>query len=284
MTGSNENREGREVTRRMAIHYIAETRRGRSAESIPAFFRVSASPRFRDRFDHFAPSRVVSRFSFLFLFLASIAFAALPPEYAALCESFQTQNPKGWSFTQTTVAEGRTLVERYDAAQPEFSRWTLVAEDGRAPTAEEARAYREKFTRRSRGGTAPAIASQLELPTAELVSEDATQAVYRFKLKSEDEDDKTAHFLRAYVTFHKATHSITCFELASVETFAPVFGVRIRELHTAIHYHLPTADRPALLERVTTRTRGRAFFKSLDADMLVTYTDYAWAGRKPPAK
>jgi len=271
------------VTRRMAVHFIAETRKGGSAESIPAFFRVSALPRFRDRFDIFAPLRALSRLSFLFLFLVSSAHAALPPEYAAICESFQTQNPKGWSFTQTTSAEARTLVERYDAAQPEFSRWALIAENGRAPTEEEARTYREKFTRRSRGGTAPAIASQLELATAELVSEDATQAVYRFRLKVEDEDDKTANFLRATVTFHKATRSITCFELANVEAFAPVFGVKIRELRTAIHYHLPTADRPALLDRVTTRTRGRAFFKSLDADMLVTYTDYAWAGKKPPA-
>ena len=220
----------------------------------------------------------------IFLFaVAHVAIAALPPEYAAICEGFQTQNPKGWSFTQTTSAEGKTLVEHYDAAQPEFSRWTLVSENGRPPSEAEAQAYREKFTRRSRGGSAPAIASQLELPTAELVSEDATAVVYRFKLKIEDEDDKTANFLRASVTFHKVARSITCFELASVEVFAPVFGVKIRDLHTAIYYNLPTAERPALLDRVTTRTRGRAFFKSLDADMLVTYTDYAWAGKKPPA-
>lgn len=284
MTGTNENREGREVTRRGENHFIADTRRSGSAESIPAFFRASALPRFRDEFGTFAFLRALSRLSFLFLAFAAGALAALPPEYAAICEGFQTQNPKGWSFTQTTSAEGKTLVEHYDAAQPEFSRWTLISENGRAPTPEEAREYREKFTRRSRGGSAPAIASQLELPTAELVAEDATQAVYRFKLKVEDEDDKTANFLRASVTFHKATRSITCFELASVEVFAPVFGVKIRELRTAIYYHLPTADRPALIDKVTTRSRGRAFFKSLDADMLVTYTDYAWAGKKPPAR
>lgn len=232
----------------------------------------------------FAFLRGPCRFLFLSLSFVTFAAAALPPEYAAICEGFQTQNPKGWSFTQTTSAEGKTLVERYDAAQPEFSRWTLISENGRPPTEDEARSYREKFTRRSRGGSAPAIASQLELATAELVSEDVNQAVYRFKLKIEDEDDKTANFLRASVTFHKATRSITCFELANIEVFAPVFGVKIRELRTAIFYHLPTADRPALLNRVTTRTRGRAFFKSLDADMLVTYADYAWAGKKPPAK
>ena len=220
---------------------------------------------------------------FLFLLAAIPAAAALPPEYTAICHGFQTQNPKGWSFTQTTTAEGRTLIEHYDAAQPDFNRWTLLEENGRPPTAEEARDYQQKFTRRSSGGNAPGITQQLNLDTAELVREDAERVAYRFQLKTGEDGDKTAAFLRATVTFHKATRSIEKFEITNVEVFNPVFGVKIRELHTALHYHLPADGRPALLDKVTTRTRGRAFFKSLDADMLVTYRDYTWAGKKPPA-
>ena len=218
------------------------------------------------------------------LLLAAIpATAALPPEYTAICHEFQTQNPKGWSFTQTTTAEGRTLVEHYDAAQPEFNRWTLLEENGRPPTEEQAREYQQKFTRRSGGGNAPGIAQQLNLDTAELVTEDAERVAYRFQLKTGEDGDKTAAFLRATVTFHKATRSIEKFEITNIEVFNPVFGVKIRELLTTLHYHLPADGRPALLDKVTTRTRGRAFFKSLDADMLVTYRDYTWAGKKPPA-
>ena len=220
---------------------------------------------------------------FLFLLAAIPAAAALPPEYTAICHGFQTQNPKGWSFTQTTTAEGRTLVEHYDAAQPEFNRWTLLEENGRPPTEEQAREYQQKFTRRSGGSNAPGIARQLNLDTAERVTEDAERVAYRFQLKTGEDGDKTAAFLRATITFHKATRSIEKFEIANIEIFNPVFGVKIRELLTALHYHLPADGRPALLDKVTTRTRGRAFFKSLDADMLVTYRDYTWAGKKPPA-
>ncbi len=220
---------------------------------------------------------------FLLLLATVPVTASLPPELTAICHEFQAQNPKSWSFTQTTTAEGRTLVEHYDAAQPDFNRWTLLEENGQPPTEEQAREYQQKFTRRSGGGNAPGIAQQLNLDSAELVSDDGERAVYRFELKTGEDGDKTAAFLRATVTFHKSTRSIEKFEIANIEVFNPVFGVKIRELHTAMHYHLPVNGRPALLDKVTTRTRGRAFFKSLDADMLVTYRDYVWAGKKPPA-
>lgn len=218
-----------------------------------------------------------------YLLLATTAAAALPADFAAACANFHTENPKGWSFTQTTVAEGRSLTERCEAGRPEFNRWTLLAQDGHPPTAEEIANYNEKRSRRSRGGTAPHIASQLDLTSAELISENATEAVYRFRVKRESRSDRTAEFLRATLTFHRPTGTITVFELTNLEPFSPVWGVRVTELRTTIQYHLPTADRPALLDKITTRTKGRAYFKSLDADMLVTFTGYAFAGRRPDA-
>jgi hypothetical protein len=223
--------------------------------------------------------------------LATLVQAApLPPDFAAACANFRAENPRGWSFTQTTTAEGRTLVERCDAARPEFSRWSLLAQDGRPPSPQETANYNEMRSRRSRGGTAPHIASQLDLASAELVSQSATESVYRFKLLRESSGDRTAGHLRATLTFHHPTGTIRRFELSNQEPFSPVLGVRIREMHTSIHYHLPEDGRPALLEKILTRTRGRAYFKSLDADMEVTFTDYApargpsRAGGDPPRK
>src|SRR5262245_20127063 len=64
----------------------------------------------------------------------SAAVAAPPPELTAALETFRSDPPRGWSFTQTTRAEGKSTVERYDAAKPEFDRWSLVKKDDRAPT------------------------------------------------------------------------------------------------------------------------------------------------------
>lgn len=215
----------------------------------------------------------------LLIWFMPAVHAALPPEFAAACAAFHTENPKGWSFTQTTTAEGKTVIERYDAAQPDFDRWTLLQQDGRPPTADEARVYKEKFTRRSRNGTAPNIASQLDLASAELVADTPERLTYRFRLSATEAADKTADSLRAGITYNKAARSIEVFEIASIAPFSPVLGVKITELSTTIRYTLPAGERPALLHSVTTRTRGRAFFKSLDADMLVAYGDYGWAGK-----
>lgn len=208
------------------------------------------------------------------------ATGAVPPELAAALRSFRADPPRGWSFTQVTMAEGRSTVERCDATKPEFDRWTLVQKDGRAPTADELKDYAEVRSRRSRTGTAPSIVEQLDLGTIEVVGRTPERATFRFRLRPGESRDKTAPFLRATLALHLPTRTIAAIELANDEPFRPTPGVKITELRTTMTYAPPAGDAPSLPEKVTTRVRGRAFwFKSLDADMTVTFADFA-----PPRK
>ena len=60
-----------------------------------------------------------------------------------------------------------------------------------------------------------------------------------------------------------------------------MIGINIAETRTVMTYSLPEAGRPSLLQKVTLRVRGRAFwFKSLDQDMTVTYSGQQPAVRK----
>lgn len=209
------------------------------------------------------------------------AHEATPPILAEALKRFRTEGPRGWSFTQTTSAEGHSRVERYDAAQPDFNRWSLLREDGHEPTADQRDDYREKLSRRSRGGTAPPLLDQLDFKTLTVVEENSERVTYRCPLKPSESGDETAKHLVATLALHKPTHTIESFELASREPFAPTFGVRIAEMQTRLTYSLPEADRPSFLLKNTTRLRGRAFwFKSLDADMVVTFTDYERATKR----
>src|SRR5688500_7554913 len=97
------------------------------------------------------------RYFLLLCLVAARAFAAAPPELAKALETFRSEAPRGWSFTQTTNAEGKSTVERYDATKPEFDRWSLVEKNGRAPEAQELKEYAEARSRRSRTGTAPKL-------------------------------------------------------------------------------------------------------------------------------
>ena len=221
------------------------------------------------------------RFPVLLFAIVSTASAAVPPALTAVLEKFRPDAPRGWSFTQTTAAEGKSTVERCDAAKSEFDRWTLVQKDGRAPTAQETADYAEIRSRRSRGGTAPTLKEQFDLTTAEIVADRPERATYRLRLKPGEADDRTAAFLRVTLVVHKPTQTVESIELASTGEFHPTFGVNIAEMRTTLTYSVPSDDRPSLPTAVTTRVRGRAFlFKSLDADMTVTFSDYERVGKK----
>jgi hypothetical protein len=215
---------------------------------------------------------------------AALRADTLPPEVSAAIKSFRAEGPKGWAFTQTTASTKQSMVERFDPMKPEISRWTLLQKDGRAPTQEELKEYREKQSRRTRGDTAPDVTKQLDLESAERISEDAERAVFRFRLKPGGDDDKTAAHMRSTFHFHKPTGTIEKVELGSIEPFAPMLTVKINEARTVMYYTLPQADRPSLLDRITVTVRGRAmWFKSLDEDLTVSYSDYQYVAKKAPA-
>ena len=215
------------------------------------------------------------RFVLFLLFAINAWGATPPPDLATALQTFRPDPPPGWSFTQTTVADGKSTVERCNAAKPEFDRWTLIRVDGRAPSEEELARYAENRSRRSRTGTAPKITDQLDLATIEVVTDTAEVTVYRCKLRPGESSDKTAQHLRATLTLHKPTRTIESLALSSVGEFSPTLGVKVTELRTVMNYTRATDDAPPLPQKVSTRQRGTAFwFKILDAEMTVTFSDY----------
>lgn len=221
------------------------------------------------------------RFLALLCLFASTLSAALPEPLRAALASFRSDPPRGWSFTQATAAEGRSTVERYNAARPEFDRWSLVQKDGRAPTPAEMREYGEGRSRRSRTGTAPNLADQIDWDSLEILSETGERATYRCRLRRGESRDDTSPHLRAIVELHKPSRTIEAIELSNAEAFSPTLGVKITAMKTRMTYSLPTEDSPSLPQKVTSHVRGTAFwFKSLDADMTVTFSAYVRVGRR----
>lgn len=225
------------------------------------------------------------RFGVVLLLLAALrpALAAVPPALEAALKTFRADPPKGWSFTQTTVGEGKSTVERSDASRPEFERWTLLQKDGQAPTPAEATNYREIRSRRSRSGSAPSLIDQLDLETLEVATQDSERITYRCRLKRAESGDRTADHLQATLRLHRPTLTIEAIELSNHEPFRPALAVRIQQMNTRMTYSLPTAEAPSLPQSVTTQVRGTAFwFKSLDADLSVTFSEYVQVRRKQP--
>jgi hypothetical protein len=210
------------------------------------------------------------------------AFAeALPASLAGALEAFRADGPKGWAYTQTTIAGKESLEETFDPARPESERWALVAKDGRAPTADELKVYREGKSRRAGGANAPRIQDQIDRSAATRLRAQGDLEWWRFPMQPGAADDSSASHLVVTFCFHRPTLTIASVEIANRESYSPVIGVTITESRTLMTYSLPEAGRPSLLQKVNLRIRGRAFwFKSLDQAMEVTYSDQQPAGRK----
>jgi len=205
----------------------------------------------------------------------------MPAELTAALEDFRTEGPRGWAFTQTSKANVHSRVESFNPTGRDSIQWTLVQQDGRAPTEEEAGKYKELKARRSSNENAPNVRDQINQDSCEVVTENAELGVYRFQLKTGDKDDQSAAFMRVTYTLHRPTQTIEKIELASTEPFSPVFMVKIAEARTVMTYTRPADGRPSVLKEVAVKVRGRAMWvKSLDEDMTVTYSDYVYAGKK----
>lgn len=210
--------------------------------------------------------------------------ASVPPELDAALDALQTDAPRGWAFTQTTEADGRSRVERYEPLGPEPARWTLLQVNGRPPTAADLSEYRKHQTLRAGGESAPNVKQQIDRSTAEKTTDDETRAVWRFRLQPGSTDDSWAAHMTASFTLHRPTGAIERVELANLEPFSPMFLTQVQEARTVMMYSLPDDDRPPLLQEITVRIRGRAWLvRSLDSDMAVRYTGYRYVGKRPPA-
>lgn len=224
-------------------------------------------------------------FSLLLLLPALTVLQAVtvPPELDRALKLFRAEGAPHWAFIQTTDADGKSLVEHFDPAKPEFSRWTLLKKNGAAPSEAELKEYRERLSRRT-SGTAPNVKDQIDSATCEIVSDEVERASYRFRLEPGAKADKSAAHMHAIFTLHKPTGVIERVELSAFEPFSPVLAVKISEAKTTMIYSVPTDGRPSLLQQITVHMRGRAMWiKSLDANMTVTYTEHTFAGKKPAA-
>lgn len=205
---------------------------------------------------------------------------ALPANLAGALNDFRADGPKGWTYTQITAAGNESLEENFDPTRPEPDRWILVARDGRKPTADELKTYREGKSRRSGGATAPRLQDQLDPESATLLRTEGDLAWWRFAMKPGAADDSSAIHLDVTFCFHLPTLAMASVEIASREAFSPMIGIRIAATRTVMTYSLPEAGRPALLQKVTLRVQGRAFWiKSLDQDMTVTFSAHRASGR-----
>lgn len=259
----------------------------------------------------FRVSRLFASFPFA---LAVLSFAAAAPGFAAnppppadilaALDRLDATDLSAYSFLAERTREGSTQTLRY-AAGPRGERdVTLLAVDGREPTAEEreavaeeqrkmreARAEQEK-ERKKEGRSeeheeenGSNLREMITPGTLEFVRDDAEGAhfrfVPRFAIEGEPEPQKD---LRGKLIYDRAIQSVRSLEIRNEGVFKPRFGVKLTELHLLFQF-APLADGILAPSTISTTIKGKAFLLAgFDQSEKTVFHDYQRAGGEAEAK
>jgi len=216
--------------------------------------------------------------------LLSPGLALAQPELVERAlRSLDRADARRWAFTETITENGTTRVARHDPTRPEDERWTLVTVDEQPPTDEQREAFAARLVaEQDEQSEAEEIRSMITPGTLEMVEQTATDAVFRFKPTSEDEDDREFNE-RLVGTLRVAGVAgdprLQSVELRASKPFSAAFGVKIKAFSLLMTY-APVGSAGAVLPReVRIELRGRAMLvKKIEERVEVRFDDYVRVG------
>lgn len=206
--------------------------------------------------------------------------------------TFGNPSAEDWAYTETTVANGREKIGRFDPRRPEGERWHLISIGGRPPTekerkedAEKRKADRERPNSGRPDGKSNGSDSMIQPESLSLVEETAAHIIYRFKPVANDEDGaKFFEYIDATLKIVKDGPYVASVDMRSVKPFKPGLGARIDTFVTALSFKPVAANGAILIHTAKFRMLGRVWVvKKIDEQVDVSYTDYEFVGDKANA-
>ncbi|HYC72209.1 MAG TPA: hypothetical protein VEB66_13430 [Opitutaceae bacterium] len=206
------------------------------------------------------------------------AGAEFPAVVGAALDAMPVDLPAELAYTMDIDRNGRRSTERYDPSRPAGARWTLMALQGREPSAAELAEYQRHSAGRSDPGYRASFRpAQVDRTHAEIVMESPTHVTVRAHFtEAAAESDGTLGRLDLTLLVRKDRPSIVSYRLELRASYAPVLGVKMHALDAGAE--LDEAGRP---RRTWSRFHGRIFLRSTDEIIEVRYRDYAPAAAEP---
>ncbi len=152
----------------------------------------------------------------LFVLATTSAFMAQPTAPANSLLAAAVENWLGerdhWAFTQRAVEfegdKSRERLERYDPSKAGDARWTLLAIDGRPPSAKEHEAWAKKKFKKNRRRFDSPIGDYFDVKDAKIVEETPKLIRYEVPLRGDKSWLFQAEKVRVMVTVNKETNAL----------------------------------------------------------------------------
>lgn len=181
------------------------------------------------------------------------------------------------SYTRTRIEGDEVRRERYDATNP-AEPWKLVEVNGREPTPGQLRRYARKAEDRDRQHPLDFDLRDMVDPNHwELVREAPTEAVFRFRLRpNEDLDERLVDKVRGTLVVDKVRLQPVRITIENTEPAYVAPLVRIADYKQEMRFQWDEAIRASVLTERETEMRGRAVgVRPLREHKIIRYTDYS---------
>lgn len=213
------------------------------------------------------------------LHLSGVAQAAT--DYNAIFEdavrAIDSEYMQSWSYTETSIEAGTTLVGRYDPRQPSGERWTLLSVDGREPTTAEIKEYVDDKANDYGDEGDNNVNAMVGSDSLELLEE--TDDHYLFSFIPSDDDEDFLEHLDATVKIIKSGPYIEYIDMHNRKPFRPRIGIKISNFVTRLGFGPAAEGGPIVPIFIDVRIKMRAFFIiNVDETVSISYSDYEFVG------
>ena len=207
------------------------------------------------------------------VFFTSVACAETPNgSYEALFQSaikaITWDFHEDWAFTVTSSGSDGDRVGRFDPRRPEGERWTLLAIDGRAPTAKESAEYAENDHHFGAGdsddddGDDNAI-DMVEPGTLRLVEETDDYWLLSFVPTDDDDEDdvgrKVLESMQGTVKIIKDGEYLAYIDIHNEKTIRPKLGVKMKKFLMHMSFGPIADDGPVVMRSMDFAIKLSAF-------------------------
>jgi hypothetical protein len=191
-------------------------------------------------------------------------------------EAIEWDIEDNWAFTETRLGDDKVWVSRFDPRRPKKTRWVLLSVNGREPTADELREFRdEKANYRIAENSDQA--DIVAVDSLQLLDENASSWDFRFV-----PDEDHAEFVDnvdGTARIRKDGPWIEFIDLRNTADISPGFGSKFRTFVVRLEFGPAVPDGPIVPKRIEVQVSGRVMFLvGFSETELISYSDFELAG------
>lgn len=205
------------------------------------------------------------------------ALGEMPAYLHSAIAGFVPEVPAKWSYSISTIQDGRQTTERFDPSKPPTEQWQLLQMSGHNPTPDETSKYfRYKASQIPGAIKATFHKDDIEPGSLKLVRENAEHAVFTCKFREvSTEGDKMLGHLGLLLTVNKRLGFVERYRMTLDAAYSPVFSVKMNELIVTMDFTPPDETHPSLPSRSSSHFAGRIFLIPTQENITYRYFDFA---------